>query len=309
MLTPQVCIYSNLLTNCVSGTSEEHAGQPMWQLMDGSPKAQQTLLQMRANCAFYCEVLDHYAPAVVGVAKWNNVTNMQLFCTTYDTRAFAKPVLTGSDEAFIILVLINATPPWMAEIICRKQGMWWVATCQHLNAMLPLYKKYAHGRQPLSRRTMTKQQTCRYVWHCSNQQAYAFVDLLLIVCSYNTDSFIHLFARLQGKTNNGGGSGWIVEGKGFYDLLQQIVKADHEKQASSTQAGIDGITFNKVCINIICNAKKMKATKRMAATMTNNQNKRNQHTSALMSLRMIPKKKTDGYKTVQQLARNSSQET
>lgn len=99
----------------------------MYNLMNGSPNDQRKLLQMRANCAFYCEVLDHYAPAVVGVTKWNNDTNMQMFCTTHDTKAFAKHVLTVSDEAFIILVLINASPRWMAEIIRAesKVGLIW----------------------------------------------------------------------------------------------------------------------------------------------------------------------------------------
>ena len=85
--------------------------------MDDSQLAQQKLLKMRANCAFYCEILDYYAPAVVGNAKWNNDTNVEMFCTTYNTKAFAKHVLTVSNEAFIILVLINAAPRWMAEII------------------------------------------------------------------------------------------------------------------------------------------------------------------------------------------------
>ena len=109
------------MTNHVLGTSKERPGQPMWQLMDGSPLPQQKeLLKMRAsNCAFYCAILDYYAPAVVlGNAKWNNDTNMEMFCTTpYGTKAFAKHVLTVSDEAFIILVLINASPRWIAEII------------------------------------------------------------------------------------------------------------------------------------------------------------------------------------------------
>jgi hypothetical protein len=120
MSKTHVCICSYRWTYCVkyfTGVSRGRAGQPMWQLMDGSPRDQQKLLQMRANCALYCAVLDHFAPAVVGGTKWNNDTNMHSFCTTSDTKAFAKHVLTVSDEAFIILVLINATPRWMAEVL------------------------------------------------------------------------------------------------------------------------------------------------------------------------------------------------
>ena len=89
----------------------------MYHLMDGSRKNLERLLNMRENCAFYCELLDHYAPAVVGMQTWNNDDNMRAFCTTNDTKAFAKHVLSVSDEAFIILVLVNASPRWMAEII------------------------------------------------------------------------------------------------------------------------------------------------------------------------------------------------
>lgn len=85
--------------------------------MNGGPKDLQRLLQMRQNCAFYCEILDHYAPAVVGLQTWNNDSTMHSYCTTNDQKMFAKHVLSVSDEAFIILVLVNSSPRWMAEII------------------------------------------------------------------------------------------------------------------------------------------------------------------------------------------------
>ena len=71
---------------------------------------------------------------------------------------------------------------------------------------------------------------------------------LLICCSSfaaTTQIPLYTFSRLQGKTKNGSGSEWTVKGKEFFDNLQQIVKADHERHTSSTQAGSVGITFNK----------------------------------------------------------------
>ena len=69
---------------------------------------------------------------------------------------------------------------------------------------------------------------------------------------------------------------------------------------------VSALHLTKHCINVICNAKKMKATLIVATTLTNNQKKRNQSISAtIMSLRMNPTKKTDN-KAVQQLAQNSS---
>ena len=70
---------------------------------------------------FYCKILDHYASAVMVVQTWNNDNNMHSFCiVTTDTETFAKHVflsMTMSDEAFIILVLVNSTPRWMAAIL------------------------------------------------------------------------------------------------------------------------------------------------------------------------------------------------
>jgi hypothetical protein len=102
----------------------------MYHLMDGSQNALERLLKMRENCAFYCELLDHYAPAVV--TTWNCDENMKAFCTTNDTRTFAKHVLSVSDEAFIILVLVNSSPRWMAEIIRAEKQVrcgWQLADC------------------------------------------------------------------------------------------------------------------------------------------------------------------------------------
>ena len=99
------------------GTSNVRGRTQMWQHMDGSVRDIRKLLQLRDNCGFYCGILDHYAPAVVGSKKWNNDTNMKAFCTTTDIKAFGRHVLSVSDEAFIILVLVNSSPRWMAEII------------------------------------------------------------------------------------------------------------------------------------------------------------------------------------------------
>ena len=54
----------------------------------------------------------------------------------------------------------------------------------------------------------------------------------------------YTFSRLKGKTNNGGGSGWSLAGKQFFDSLQGVVKADREKHSTSAQTG-EGMTFNK----------------------------------------------------------------
>ena len=89
--------------------------------MNGSVSHIQKMLAMRNNILFYSEFIDYYAPAVVGNLTWNNDAKMSAYCCTTDLRTFAKHVLSVSDEAFIILVLVNAAPRWMTEIV-REQG-------------------------------------------------------------------------------------------------------------------------------------------------------------------------------------------
>jgi hypothetical protein len=104
-------------TMCI-GVGRLQGGEiPMYELMNGSPQELQRMLEMRDNCLFYSEFIDYYAPAVVGSQVWNDDANMKAHCSTNDIRTFGKKVLTVSDEAFILLVMVNAAPRWMAEIV------------------------------------------------------------------------------------------------------------------------------------------------------------------------------------------------
>ena len=83
---------------------------------------------------------------------------------------------------------------------------------------------------------------------CVVLQAVMHCVHLLKYCSLfapTTQIPLYTYSKLRGKTNNGGGSGWTVEGKEFFDNLHQIVKIDRDRHASTPQAGSDGITFNK----------------------------------------------------------------
>ena len=88
---------------------------------------------------------------------------------------------------------------------------------------------------------------------------------LLICCSSFAPTKqqipLYTYSRLQGKTNNGGRSRWTVECKELFDNLQQIVKADREKHASLTQAGSDGITFNKALFQRYLECKESESNK------------------------------------------------
>jgi hypothetical protein len=91
-------------------------GQPMYSVMNGAQTDIDKLLMMHKNCGFYSEILDMYAPAIVSAKVWNNKANMKAYCGTDDPKEFGKHVLTVSDEAFLLIVLINYSAHWYSEI-------------------------------------------------------------------------------------------------------------------------------------------------------------------------------------------------
>ena len=47
---------------------------------------------------------------------WNDDVKMNLYCNTSDRKLWATKILSISDEAFLLLFLINYTKRWIAEI-------------------------------------------------------------------------------------------------------------------------------------------------------------------------------------------------
>ena len=88
----------------------------MYSVMNGAQTDIDKLLMMRKNCGFNSEILDMYAPAIVSAKVWNNEANIKAYCGTDDPKEFGKHVLTLSDEAFLLLVLINYSAHWYSEI-------------------------------------------------------------------------------------------------------------------------------------------------------------------------------------------------
>ncbi len=72
------------------------------------------LLELRENMVHYVHLIDTYAPSVVSSREWNNESNVLDFCRTDDV-VFERHVLSISDEAFLLVVLINYAPRWHVE--------------------------------------------------------------------------------------------------------------------------------------------------------------------------------------------------
>ncbi len=72
---------------------------------------------MRDNICYYVQIIDTYAPCIVSSSKWNDIINMENHCATTDWKVWSKKILSISDEAFILLCLINNGKRWFAELV------------------------------------------------------------------------------------------------------------------------------------------------------------------------------------------------
>ena len=70
---------------------------------------------MRNNLEQYVHLIDIYAPCIVGASNWNNTDNMEKYCGN-NASVFNDRVLSLSDEAFLLVVLINYSAEWMWKI-------------------------------------------------------------------------------------------------------------------------------------------------------------------------------------------------
>jgi hypothetical protein len=102
---------------CDKGT-----GGPSWHTLNsGCNDDTVYLLEVRKNICHYAQIIDTYAPCIISSARWNNDVNMEANCTTTDRRVWNKTILLISDEAFILLCLINYGKRWFAEVVKAKK--------------------------------------------------------------------------------------------------------------------------------------------------------------------------------------------
>ena len=73
------------------------------------------MLALRNNLVQYVHLIDIYGPCIVGASNWNKTDNMERYCGN-NASLFNDRVLSLSDEAFLLVVLINYTAEWMWKI-------------------------------------------------------------------------------------------------------------------------------------------------------------------------------------------------
>ena len=97
-----------------STDGEEHGKINRYQKMTGSDADIEYMLQMRQNQVHYISLIDVFAPCIVSKSVWNDDALMAAYCGD-NQHNFQEHVLTISDEAFLLLVLVNYVACWTAE--------------------------------------------------------------------------------------------------------------------------------------------------------------------------------------------------
>ena len=118
MLNDIVCRFDIVLTNAFVLDGYNDRIPNFWGIITEDTDVD-ALLKMRFNILHYVCVIDAYAPCIVGSSTWNSDTNMEQFCGDNNDN-FQTYVLSVSDEAFLLLVLINYGPTWFSEIMLER---------------------------------------------------------------------------------------------------------------------------------------------------------------------------------------------
>ena len=79
---------------------------PNFKTNNGSKSDIDALLAMRMNIVNYVHIIDIFAPCIVKSSTWNKDAIMKQYCGD-NADNFHKYILSISDEAFLLLVLIN----------------------------------------------------------------------------------------------------------------------------------------------------------------------------------------------------------
>ena len=101
---------------------------------------------MRKNICYYAHILDEFAPCIVLAKNLNNDMKMNLYSCTTDQKLWAQHVFSISNEAFLVLVLLNYSKRWFAEKLRDIQK---VGTDNQHHLLLLLSSLYNDSHRPL----------------------------------------------------------------------------------------------------------------------------------------------------------------
>jgi hypothetical protein len=82
------------------------------------------VLGLRSNQSHYVQFLEIFGPAIMGYNEWHSISNCRSACT--GSNLDFERWFTISDEAFILLVIVNYSKRWQSEVQSefRKVSFW-----------------------------------------------------------------------------------------------------------------------------------------------------------------------------------------
>ena len=92
---------------------------PNFHIHDGTDEDMEYMLGLRENLVQYVNLIDIYVPCIVGRTNWHKNANMNNHCGE-SSALFNDFVFSVSDEAFLLLVLLNYTATWMSELKANR---------------------------------------------------------------------------------------------------------------------------------------------------------------------------------------------
>jgi hypothetical protein len=104
-----------MLTHMLVSSDGMRGKIPHFKINKGTNADMEYILDMRSNLVHYVHLIDIYAPCIVGHSQWNDKANMMRYCGN-SASLFNDFVFSISDEAFVLLVLLNYTETWMFEL-------------------------------------------------------------------------------------------------------------------------------------------------------------------------------------------------
>lgn len=114
------------------------------------------LMGLRNNSTHYLQLVDAFAPCLVGKYLWNNDTAMARMCSSLHQHEFDN-LFSVSDEAFVLLLIDNYAARWVAEATLQKQLVsmcsWTCHYCAKPTLTLAVLRRGVTGRGNLERRT------------------------------------------------------------------------------------------------------------------------------------------------------------
>jgi hypothetical protein len=111
---------TEVIKAALADTSTQSSSMLLSQYLGGTNAHFTYLMGLRNNHAHYLQLIDTFAPCLVGKYLWNNDAAMERMCSSLHQHEFDN-LFSVSDEAFVLLLIDNYAARWVAEATLQTQ--------------------------------------------------------------------------------------------------------------------------------------------------------------------------------------------